>query len=304
MEPYKYDGSIDRLSYSTITSWCGDTTDKTKYEISYTAHSFKNGNLVASDEEITDLGTIEKNDPVHIRLGEHDYLIPAFITYVLTKEAVTDDRNIAINNALSVVLPEFERLSLSKLKWLSKADEATEVTESVIGNIVRNGNKIEYTNPSGTLIKWEEQLEQGISSSIASKKASSELGDIVEGKVGEFVNSQKKVEGFNQIYKDVNNQIVAELDVITADEIIECKRNISLARNKFTLDKQAGSIANPESAEFVNPYNKHKILYVDEPLSLNASGDIFPSDKKYIDELKANGIDFANSLQELKKLLK
>lgn len=119
MEPYKVDGVLDQLSYGTITSWCGDNTSKTKYEIGYTAHSFKNGNLVASEEDIRNLGVIEKNDPVHIRIGQNDYLIPAFITFVLTKEAVTNDRNIAINNALSVLLPQFERLSLSKLKWLS-----------------------------------------------------------------------------------------------------------------------------------------------------------------------------------------
>lgn len=99
-------------------------------------------------------------------------------------------------------------------------------------------------------------------------------------------------------------ETVAELDVITADEIIECKRTISLAKEKFIIDEQAGRIANSNSSGFVNPYNKRKILYVDKPLARNASGELFPSDKLYIDELKDKGIDFANSLEELKKLLK
>lgn len=132
MEPYKVDDIRDQLSYSTITSWCGDDTSKTKYEIGYTGHSFKNGNLVASEEKIRNLGVIEKNDPVHIRIKQNDYLIPAFISYVLTKEAVTDDRNIAINNALSVVLPEFERLSLKKLKWLDDAVQSSDEINKLV----------------------------------------------------------------------------------------------------------------------------------------------------------------------------
>jgi hypothetical protein len=120
MSPYKIDGFIDNLSYSTITSWCGDNDSKTKYEIGYTSNSFEKGALASSNQKTVNLGTIEKNDPVHIRLGENDYLMPAFIAYVLTKETVIDDRNIAINNALSVLLPEFERLSLKKLKWLGE----------------------------------------------------------------------------------------------------------------------------------------------------------------------------------------
>nr|WP_314839695.1 hypothetical protein [uncultured Flavobacterium sp.] len=175
---------------------------------------------------------------------------------------------------------------------------------NTLGTILKVGNKIEYTNPAGKLIKWEEQLEQGSSSSIISKKASAELGDIVEGKVGDFVQSKKKIEGFNQIFKRTDGSVAAELDVITADEIIECKRNISLARSKFTLTEQAAKISKSTNADFVNPYSKRKILYVDEPLPRNSSGELFPSDKQYIDNLKVNGIDFANSLQELQNLLK
>jgi len=105
--------------YIKIISWCGDNDAKTKYDIGYTIHSFKAGNLTSSDKNIVDLSEIEKTDPVRIRMGENDYLIPAFITYAITDGALIDDRNTAINNALSVLLPEFERLSLSRLKWLS-----------------------------------------------------------------------------------------------------------------------------------------------------------------------------------------
>ncbi|WP_406845352.1 fibronectin type III domain-containing protein [Flavobacterium soyae] len=171
MEPLKIDGIIDQSSYSTITSWCVNNTAKTKYEIGYTGHYFEKGALVGSNEKIQNLGIIEKNDPVHIRIGENDYLIPAFITYVLTKETVADDRNIAINNALSVILPEFERLSLNKLKWLSnigskvdkvlfRVDEAFKAGDEAVGVLVNGkylknptATKVEelIINPSGTV---------------------------------------------------------------------------------------------------------------------------------------------------------
>jgi len=132
MEPYKIDGFIDQLSYSTITSWCGDNNAKTKYEIGYTYNFFEKGALASSDKKIVNLGEIEKNDPVHIRIGENDYLMSAFIAYVLTKEAVTNDRNIAINNSLSVLLPEFERLSLNKLKWLDEAAQNSDEISKLV----------------------------------------------------------------------------------------------------------------------------------------------------------------------------
>ncbi|TDW52804.1 TANFOR domain-containing protein [Flavobacterium sp. 270] len=145
MEPYQIDG-LKPGNYTKIISWCGDNTSKTKYEIGYTVHNFETGNLTSSDKKIVDLGTIEKNDPVHIRLGENDYLMPAFIAYILTNEAVTDDRNIAINNALSVVLPEFERLSLKKLKWLDEAvqssDEIIQSTNEIVKSVTKNLTKL------------------------------------------------------------------------------------------------------------------------------------------------------------------
>lgn len=223
----------------------------------------------------------------------------AFASYeILYTEASALKNNVDELTLVSSKIDEIKNAG-GYIKWKNATGAG-----GVLGSIVKNGNKIEYTNPAGKLIKWDEQLEQGISSSIISKKSSAELGDVVEGKVGEFVQSKKKIEGFNQIFKRTDGSTAAELDIITADEIIECKRNISLARSKFTLNEQAAKISKSTDADFVNPYSKRKILYIDEPLPRNSSGELFPSDKQYIDNLKDNGIDFANSLQELKNLLK
>jgi hypothetical protein len=195
MSPYKIENPTNSLSYSTITSWCGDNSAKTKYEIGYTSHTFKNGDLVASDEQVRDLGEIEKNDPVHIRIGENDYLMPAFIAYVMTDEAVTDDRNIAINNALSVLLPEFERLSLNKLKWLSnvgnKIDDIFDVVKlKTLTEVIPTGSKL--TNLSFS--KFTKGFDAGFIESLGSqyiddlakiKQGLDKGGELTEGIVSE-----------------------------------------------------------------------------------------------------------------------
>jgi hypothetical protein len=50
--------------------------------------------------------------------------------------------------------------------------------------------------------------------------------------------------------------------------------------------------------------SRGKILYVDKPLPRDINGELFSSDIEYIAKLKEHEIYFANSLEELQKLLK
>jgi hypothetical protein len=77
-----------------------------------------------------------------------------------------------------------------------------------------------------------------------------------------------------------------------------------LAKNKFKIKQKAGRMADPNNPGYLNPYNKTKILYVDTPLPRNDKGDLYPSDVQYIKDLLEKKIYFANSLEELEKLLK
>jgi hypothetical protein len=191
----------------------------------------------------------------------------------------------------------------SQVDGLSLLKEAK--VANVFGEIVKKGNITEYRNLSGTFITWEEQLQEGILTSINFKKNNIiKAGDVAEGRAGELILSKKKIEGFNQDFFDLNGQKLGEVDILTQDEIIECKANISLAKGKFKIEEQAGRMADPKNAKFLNPYNKRKILYVDKPLPRDINGELFSSDIEYIAKLKEHEIYFANSLEELQKLLK
>lgn len=94
----------------------------------------------------------------------------AFIAYIVANEVITDNRNVVLNNSLSVLLPEFERLSLSKLKWLSNVTKNTfrSITKLALNtddlgklainyrkanNLWHNGNVVvfEYLDSSGNI---------------------------------------------------------------------------------------------------------------------------------------------------------
>ena len=266
--------------------------------------------LFRFEDHCVNLFTLSGTVPVILESNGEKIILPAFIAGQIMQTAKADKIDELRSFYAGLLLPELivKPSTLSGWSKFLKGDGIVVenvVGKKVLGAIVKNGNKIEYINPAGKLVKWEEQLEQGIISSIASKKANAnDLGGVAEAKAAELVQSRKKIEGFNQLFKNSKNQTVAELDIITADEIIEVKRNISLAKNKFTLDEQAAYVAKPNNENFINPYNRRKILYVEEPLPRNSTGELFQSDKQYISELKDNGIDFANSLRELLNLLK
>jgi hypothetical protein len=96
--------------------------------------------------------------------------MPAFIAYVMTDEAITDNRNVVLNNSLSVLLPEFERLSLNKLKWLNpvanKIDDVFDVTKlKQLTEVIPTGSKLTNLNFS----KFTKGFDAGLIESLGSQ---------------------------------------------------------------------------------------------------------------------------------------
>jgi len=150
---------------------------------------------------------------------------------------------------------------------MARAEVALGVREAgnMLGKIVKNGNKIEYTNPAGQLLKWSEQNANDITNSINVAKNSADIGRQVEGTVADFIKQEgKTVEGFGMKINNANNQAVTDIDILTQNEIIEVKRSISAWENK---PEQVNRFVNSVLADFVNPYNKKAILYIELPLS-------------------------------------
>ena len=109
----------------------------------------------------------------------------------------------------------------AKQKWLDDLGDG----------VYRNGNKAEYINPSGKVLKWTDQSQADITNSIQSK------------------------------------------------------------------------LVRKNADDFINPHGKKPVLYIDEPLPRQVDGSLFPSNKAYIDGLRAEGIEVVNSLSELKQIL-
>lgn len=194
----------------------------------------------------------------------------------------------------------FEAAS-DKAKWLDDLN---------YGVVKTNTNKYEFANPAGQKITWPVQDPANYSNQVNAGLNSSDLGKVAEAEAMQRVMSVKPVEGF-QIERRLGLNPAAELDIVTANEIIEVKKNIGKAKQSFVFTKsngQPGQIANVKDQAidtYVNPRGKRVLLYVKEPIPINPNtGSYFPSDQAYLDDLlNTHNIKVVNSLDELENII-
>ena len=170
--------------------------------------------------------------------------------------------------------------------------------DDVLGSIIKIGNKVDYTNPAGKLLKWTEQGVGDIDNAILSAKnldasIPGNPGKIIEAKVVEFVKQQKQLDGYALKIKRANNSVAGDIDVSTLDELIEVKKSFSAWSGKKA---QVNKFVNSSMDDFLNPYNKKVILYIDEPLTV--------AQKSTITNYIPNNVTLVNSLTELQLILK
>ncbi|UZO79838.1 fibronectin type III domain-containing protein [Aquimarina sp. ERC-38] len=144
---------------------------------------------------------------------------------------------------------------------VGKLDDAT---EKVIGSIVRNGNKVEYTNPAKNILKWTDQHPNSIKQAIKSALESKNVGKLTEGKVGDFINKLGiEIEAFGlKIKNTTTNNLAGDIDVLTKSHIIEIKKTY-----KSIKEGQLDKFVDRNLDNFLNPFNKRPILYIDELLT-------------------------------------
>jgi hypothetical protein len=167
--------------------------------------------------------------------------------------------------------------------------------DEVFGTIVRNGNKIEYTNPAGKVLTWTEQYPSSIDQSILSALGKPITdGKYIEGKVANMIKSEgKTIEAFGMIIKRADGQVAGDIDVLTKNEIIEVKKSFSSWTDKKL---QTNKFVQTSNADFFNPANKKAILYIDEQLTEIQKTEILST--------ISNEVQLVNSLEELKLILK
>jgi hypothetical protein len=167
--------------------------------------------------------------------------------------------------------------------------------DNPILNKTNKGLEVQYTNHAGNRIVWIEQNPKNIPHAIDAAKNSRDTGKVVEGKVGEFVESHVGVTGFGVEVKNVDNKLrVTDLDVVTNSQIIEVKKSAGAVKTD-----QIDRLVDINHKEFFNHNKKEVILYIDAPLE--NTGRI-ASEK--IDYVKSKGVKVVNSLDELREVLK
>lgn len=93
------------------------------------------------------------------------------------------------------------------------------------------GVEVEFTNPTGNIIKYVEQNPKNIPSAIESAKNSSHRGKAVEGKVGTFVQQKIEVSGFGvEVKNSTLGQSATNLGIATSSQIIEVKKSVGAVK--------------------------------------------------------------------------
>ena len=172
----------------------------------------------------------------------------------------------------------------NKQKWV----------EDLKDGVYRNGNKAEYVNPSGNVLKWTDQHPNSVNQSIGVALNSTNPGKAVEGKVGDFVKNQgKDVEGFGlKLDNSTLGGQAGDIDVLTKKEIIEIKKSYSSWSSKPNQVEKFTDLTNPQ---YLNPHGRKPILYIDESLTVAQKADIL--------SIIPSEVTLVNSLDELKSIL-
>ncbi|MDO3675421.1 hypothetical protein [Paenibacillus ehimensis] len=290
---------LDSIRCSSGESTIQDLTNKKEKPVSLLAYSgstpFENSSQYQSMNVLKDavLGSLnntkdwvtEKADQargINNTLSEMDSGYKMFIGDDIN--AILDPNLAPKEKAQEIVgIPVFGKLG----KWMGNG--------RIVGSIVKDGNNIKYTNPSGNVLSWGEQHPKNINRDIENTKDSKDVGKATESKVAAFVKENKEVTGYAQGIKRADNSPAGDLDIVTKDEIIEVKKSLKAVTDVEQFDKYIDK-AHPD---FLNPEQKRVILYIDKELT-----NLHPNDVKKIEAIKSKGIIIVNSLDELKEVLK
>jgi RecB family endonuclease NucS len=102
------------------------------------------------------------------------------------------------------------------------------VVHNSYGEIIEDAlNFFKFKNPKGKILKFNKQKDKDIKDRIDKYRDRGTDGEKVEAKVAEAIQEKnKKVEGIGVGVEREDGTKAGDLDVTTADEIIEAKRSI------------------------------------------------------------------------------
>ncbi|MEC0123376.1 WXG100 family type VII secretion target [Paenibacillus pabuli] len=162
--------------------------------------------------------------------------------------------------------------------------------EGNVGSIVRDGNKIKYTNPAGNELTFVDQHPKNINRDVVNFLKSPDVGKATEAKVADFINKEQQITAFGQKILKENGEAAGDLDVVTKSAIIEVKASI-----KAVKEDQFNKFMDKNHEFFFNPEQKQVILYIDKPLTNLRSEHVL-----MLERIEKQGVTVVNSLEELK----
>ena len=162
-----------------------------------------------------------------------------------------------------------------------------------IGKIHVEGNKNIFTNSSGKEIIWTDQTSKDIDTIIKRKLNSSELGDLLEGKVAQAVNEVTEVKGVGLKLSDISKSPVGDLDIVTDDYIIEVKSSLGAVK-----EKQIPKYTDPSNPNYVNSHNRKVIYFIEDAIPK------VPKEIQKLEKIKSSNIIIVDNIDDLKEILK
>lgn len=155
---YEEDFDKDHFIDSRIVYWCGYLESQKRFEVGFTVHRYEKSNFPIESNSKT-LGILPPFTPLRIQEEDTIYYIPTIIAEFFTNQQLEEDRNIILNDIISLMLPEatlakfkpFLKLKLPKLfvlkfkpSWLPNRVIATKPNETVtlIGNFLKDTDAV------------------------------------------------------------------------------------------------------------------------------------------------------------------
>ncbi len=192
-----------------------------------------------------------------------------------------------------------ELLKLKKLKPLFKGSIAGKKVlfddyDDFLGMYSKNGNKIEYINPKGNLLKWSEQhptqVQQKINSNLEKLPTT---GEYVEGYTAKYLQDNGIV--IESTGAGITNMTIkkpaGDVDILTLKSIIEVKKNYS----SFKLE-QVDKFVDITNINYFNPFQRKAVLYIQDAMDVQQ--------KTAISNQIPNNVTLVNSLAELLQIIK
>ncbi|WP_298118375.1 hypothetical protein [Flavobacterium sp.] len=141
LNSFDNDYDADNFIDSRIAYWCGYDKQEKKFEVGYSIHQYDKSNVPFKTIPQT-LGFAAAYFPLKIQVEKEKKYIPTFIGEYITNLQLKEDKDIVLNDLVSMLLPEF-RISTKAVSNLTKLFSGKKV--QTVDELIEILNEIDST---------------------------------------------------------------------------------------------------------------------------------------------------------------